>query len=1012
MSFFLDRLILNGEIEKVEFYHVYLDLKRFMEDFESEKGGERKKHNLPKFSIRKFLVEDLNIKTDEGSDIWVMRSTFSLSMGGKRINLKGINLNSIDVPPEVFIDEAIGNLDFDFDTLRLFFLNLSGNVDTFNLKLKDLSIRIPEPSDPPTLFINVSRGDMGGMGAKGLGLKWVFTEKLGKIEFRADSLWYSETFSKNTSGTLDLQGYPEIFVNAVGKMFGGDFEVSVFVDSLQNVLGSAKFFDISPIPNVELTGRANFEVKEGIRVFGYISKFLNQEPDIVLENFDFDVKSSDFNVYSYRVYNDFMSIDGWYNLSKEDFYARFSLLKPTKLVKFQNIRLFTFEGEGEVIKEGEEINLKVNRGKAWYVVFDTFRIDEIEAENLYLKSNIYKPTLTNTYLAGKVFLRTTHPDTFSLMGNLSFEGGKVLSNLYFESIKFGRAYAKIRGNIPDTNSVDLTFDTLNYGFNDLSVRLLNLRFFLDSLRMGISIPQNEIFGGSIEGEAFIDRKTDSLYGRFIGRNLSIIKLLPYINPNGDLYLDTVDLVVNIGGSLSDPNIYGKFKTQSLMYLQYPFDSSEFNFEITKDRITLENSRIWSKNTPLNVEVFKFFFENSIIYGHITAKGWNTDEILLFLAPDSSRADIELWLSGKVEKPNILGSILWYARKVEINGNEIYNPRITLLFDGERMVINDVLKIGGGYIGISGKIKTNGDIDSLSILLKEVYLNFDPEISARLSGNIEISGNIFNVITVKGDIFSHELYFSKPLSYFASPPSPSDQKPIILYDIHFYAPRRLFVNSPIYSQFFTGAVLELDAEMSADITLQKLSPTSAINYGYLEIRRGNVFVLDKVFNIESGRIELYGVDGNLSLSSSSTIFRSDTLHGYDSIRVFVNISGSLFNPKVEFWSQPYMGTSEILSLLLGGQAGLVSALIGTGLRRSLRIQELNVKNAGDVSQMVFGTYLGRNIYVRYFSNRIGQSEYNSIRTQYFLKDNVSIYGERVEENGETKFGVGINLRFRF
>jgi hypothetical protein len=179
LSFFLDRLILNGEIEKVEFYHVYFDLKRFTEDFESEKGGEREKHNLPKFSIRKVLVEDLNIKTEEGSDIWVYKTTFSFSMGGKRINLKGINLNSIDVPPEVFIGEAIGNLDFDFDTLRLFFLNLSGNVDTFNLKLKDLSIKIPTPSDPLTLFINVSRGDMGGMGAKGLGLKWVFYRKIG-----------------------------------------------------------------------------------------------------------------------------------------------------------------------------------------------------------------------------------------------------------------------------------------------------------------------------------------------------------------------------------------------------------------------------------------------------------------------------------------------------------------------------------------------------------------------------------------------------------------------------------------------------------------------------------------------------------------------------------------------------------------------------------------------------------------------------------------------------------------
>jgi len=89
LSFFLDRLILNGEIEKVEFYHVYFDSKRFTEDFESEKGGEREKHNLPKFSIRKVLFEDLNIKTDEGSDIWVYKTDIFPLYGWKAHKSEG-----------------------------------------------------------------------------------------------------------------------------------------------------------------------------------------------------------------------------------------------------------------------------------------------------------------------------------------------------------------------------------------------------------------------------------------------------------------------------------------------------------------------------------------------------------------------------------------------------------------------------------------------------------------------------------------------------------------------------------------------------------------------------------------------------------------------------------------------------------------------------------------------------------------------------------------------------------
>jgi len=136
INFFLDRLIIYREVESVEISEVYFDLNRFREDFEREGGGKRKKPNLTKFSIKRVLVHDLNVKLKDGSGLWVFRSSFSFHMWRGGITLKDININSADFPTMLFLNEALGSINFDFDTLRLFFVDLSGNVDTFGLRLK------------------------------------------------------------------------------------------------------------------------------------------------------------------------------------------------------------------------------------------------------------------------------------------------------------------------------------------------------------------------------------------------------------------------------------------------------------------------------------------------------------------------------------------------------------------------------------------------------------------------------------------------------------------------------------------------------------------------------------------------------------------------------------------------------------------------------------------------------------------------------------------------------------
>ena len=1024
IHYYLDKLLLYRTVDYIKGYGVYVDIPSVMEDFTKEKGEEkaRKKPNLPFFSVERVEFEDFTLKSSEDLEIWAFGWEFLFNMGGDRIELKRISLNAIDIPPLVFVDGANGEFSFDFDTLKVFSQKLTGYIDTLRFSTDGFSLNYPVQEDTPNIFMHIKSGTLGIMGTKNAKIKWKFFNNLGDMFFETDSIWYSDIFAKNTRGNIDLKSYPEIFVNASGEIFNGKFETSVFVDSSLSIVGSAFAYNISPMPNVRITGKANFEVdKSQISVKGYISDFYNSEPEFTLNDVYFSVKSPDFSDYSYKVFNDFININGWYKLKSEDFYAKFYLRKPTRIVSFGNLRVFTFEGDGEVMKMGRELSLYIKKGEGWYAVIDTFRVDEVSVKDFWVITDFYSPNVKNTFLRGFFVAKTSHPETLNISGNIDYGSGDIKGYINFKTAKFGDGRVYITGHISDTNNLKITLDSLYYSYKNLDIKVYGISYSLDTSGIKVILPQNNLLNGSLQGELSLNRKTDTLSGFLKGDNISISRIIPIFFPEADFYLDTINADLVFSGTTDDPIVSGSIKTSSVVFQDMVLDSTDLNATISKDRITLENSKIWTGENPLFVEILKIFFDNRVIYGHIYTEGWNTDNILSFLMPESSYVNANIWLAGTIDNPDIMGQAFWTAKSVEINGNTIPRPKIHMIFDSKKITLiprNDtnVIYLGGGRVEIGGNISTNGNIDSLVLNLRNAYINLDNETSARLSGNLVVSGNIYSQIFVRGEIFSHEVYFAKPLSELAAPPQQKSQKPIILYDIHFSAPRRLFINSPIYSQAFSSVVMEIDAEVSADITLQKVSPVSAMNYGYLEIIRGSVYVLDKVFNIDKGYIELYGNDGNINISSSTTILKSinDTLLGntYDSVNVFVNITGSISKPKVEIWSQPYMSTGEIVALILGRQGGLVSALIGTGLRKGLRIQEFSIKNAGDISQLIFGTYMGKNLYIRYLSNKVGQSNYNSLRTQYFIRNNLSIYGERLEDEGENKYGVGVSVRIRF
>lgn len=1027
IHYHIDNLLIFRSVDSVIATSGIVDINRIIEDFRTDrKPAKKSEGHFPNFKIKLVKFNDITIYPTSEFDIWINEGRFSFSMGSKSLNLNDIFVRTVDIPKMmVFIDSTAANMEFNFEGLNILADYGYGNLDTLRFFVKGYSLRIPiNNKDSVILIMDSYEGKLGNIRGKKPSIRWSFKGNLGNIRFRCDTLSYEDITSSDVRGTIDLTRFPDIFLRyAEGNIFGGNVELSLYIDSLMNIYGKVFSYSISPVPNIYITARAVFSLIEGrLTADGYVKELISDNPKYQLQDFNFSVKSEDFENFDYDITGRFLRIKGWYNTKTEDFYADFDISKPTRLVSLENIRIYTFEGNGNISKSGDSVNIYIKHGTGWYVVVDTFRIDRLELMGMKINTSFKRPDMKNTLLNGYFNSSLSFPDSAKVEGFVSYNYGKLYGKISIKSKTYGDIYAEVEGIVRDTNDIQILMDSLRYNYKDsIDIALKSVGFEIKSETLMITVPKNYIFGGRAYGSIVVDRRERNINGRLDFEDIYISPIMAKFVPSENIYIDTMDLALQISGTIDDPNIQGKLKTGDGMLMELIFDSLDLNFSISKDRFTVKDSKVMFSKNSIYIEVFQYFFQSKVIYGHVFSKYWDTDELLPYFLPDSSYAEFDLFLSGKLDTPSVYGYLSWKARSININNNVIANPKIYALFNSEKIILipkddANIFNVGGGKIYIGGVIRTDGFIDSLSVRIDKAFLQLDPDISANLSGNLFISGNILNSILVEGDITSDELYFSKPLSAFLVQTVQKNQKPVIYYNIHFSAPRRLFINSPIYSQVFTSAVMELDAEMSADLIFQKFSQTSNITYGYLEVLRGNVYLLDKVFSIDNGRIELFGTQGNVSINSSSTLLKpsTDSLIGnvMDSVKVFVSISGDINKPKVEFWSQPYMSSSELIYMLLGRQGGLISALIGTGLRRGLRVQELSIKRMGDVSQLIFGTYIGKNLYIRYLSNRIGETNYRSIRTQYFINNNISIYGERLEDEYGTKYGTGVNIRIRF
>ncbi|NPB04187.1 MAG: hypothetical protein GXO39_07230 [Thermotogae bacterium] len=1021
--FYPDALLLKRRVEAVKAFGVRIDVPTIERDFASRpqrKGPEplRRVSRYPILSVGVVQFYDLLLSPTDSFHMRVKAGRFSYSMGGPYLNLSRILLKEIALESDTALSlkEVVGDLVMRYETTYVR-LSLSGEYSNMSFITRDGRITLYPRDEGMVLHY---RGSLFQLEDKAFSLElgdmnvnWRFKNSPGTLSFRVHRLTYADTLTvEDLSGTLILNSFPKVVGrNVNGRAYGGRFVLSFSYDPQSVLRGDIRVFSVSPLKGWRVTGDAVFSLspKDSFLIAGGSISYLTS-PYLNLKSMNFSFESKNLHRYDFNILGEFVDVWGYYDIPREEGELNFNLNKPLTGISYGGVSVYTFQTEGTVRKRRDILDLSIPYLKIWFITYDTVRIDSLDLKRL--KARINLKDLRNSYVEGFLTAHYSQRDTLSLGADYMYSPDSFLLSGEVISYKVGKVRFAAFGRVPDS----VLIDSLIYEKGSLNFALRKI-LLLNRENYEIIIPQNHILGGIFEG--YIRLSEDSLEfledSKITVTGVNPTPLFGAFTQSMDILVDSLDLTVLLSGKINSPEVKGTLEVKNLYYGDIGIDSLRGEFLLGREVLGVENMDIWIDSVPVLIDVALFYPLNSTIYVFVEGEGVPTDRFLPFLLPDSSAATFQIAVSGNVESPKVRGQLYWTAKSLDLNGNLVKRPSLHMVGYGDKIVLpesrdTNSAKLRKGEVRFWGSIGTNLQIDSLMVELDGAQIQVDPDVTATLSGLLKVVGNLKESIMVTGDLMAEEVEFFKPLTEMAGGTSGggSNSKPIILYDIHIYAPRRIFLNSTLSSQALTGVLLEIDAELSADLNLQKLGPTFSSVSGSLSFLRGRVYVVDKVFNVDRGEIVLFGNGGTVSILSSATFPR--TLQGgqSDSVKVFVSIEGNLERPEVRVWSQPYMATGDILALIVGG--GNVLGLLSRGLRWGLNFSEFSIMQTPGSYQLLFGTYITRKIYIKSSLSTTG--DYNSIRTLYFVNPNLSIYGERIQDDKGTRYGVGLNLRVRF
>lgn len=356
--------------------------------------------------------------------------------------------------------------------------------------------------------------------------------------------------------------------------------------------------------------------------------------------------------------------------------------------------------------------------------------------------------------------------------------------------------------------------------------------------------------------------------------------------------------------------------------------------------------------------------------------------------------IDLSARGSLEDPQLAGQVvIRQARYENYTSGTVLEPMELVLTGAERRLTLERLEASDGR---DGSINGSGSLTWLGEegLLSDLHIRFDEmliaqrdDVTARISGGIDVIGNLFTDALISGrltnDFIEVRLVDALPPSVAeiqvvevrdGVPATPeeelSDEAPRpspIALNVEIDLPRRVFVRGRGLESEWRGQFLVAGTISSPQIS------------GEINPARGSFTVVGKTFVLQDSSIRLPvgapSLDPELDLTA---------VYSTPDFRALVLVTGAASNPQIELSSEPELPQDEILSRVLFNKnsanltameaieladaaAGLATGGSGlTGLmRRSLGVDEFGFRPGAtedDPGSVAVGTYLGEGVYV--------------------------------------------------
>jgi len=833
----------------------------------------------------------------------------------------------------------------------------------------------------------------------------------------------------NLRGEINISGNQQFF-----KIFTHEFKSDIF-DLKFNIVVERNNFKISVFNSnfgdfkvYRLAGEGNWK-EDYIKVtdLNINSNYLNLSSNFVFE--DNSVSGSAIGNFKYDVYSGNVQSNFIINIRKMFFLGKLWLNN----FSYEDLNFDEIFYKGLIYKDGfvlpDSVYISSEFLKGYGKRRDediVFKIEKLNSELIhrFLPQGL-KPVFD---VKSTGILRIKRKDFELLMQG-------VIENFIFKDLR--------------SRFVNFTFNRKD-GFNELSFYSNELHFkkadiSLDLLRLKFINPESisfEIKGlfpliGDLDEEGYIMKKGENIHVFFRTGNITLnpypenvnLDSFRFLNGylsaksqdkkfkitliNGDLsYIPFLDLSgkMDLYGDLrlSDSNtiksIDGIFKANSIYYKGISIDSIRLSFVNIDSLIKGEGYFFKNKRKGvlnLSYSPGRFYFE---VYGNdFDIKDMN------FLLAEHFRFDkgnFDFNVEGEIKdrkKVNYSAEIncekvggIFYPVGLVFDNLHIYLTFRNDTFSYDFTGISEKGRLRGSGIGIIG-LPDNQFLIGGKVKLLNVTIYPLSNIEANINGEIDYKSD-YTGLYIDGDLFINRCFI------YPSFEEEREEK---------FSKTKINLNLEGDNIFITSEYF--NAELKGNLSIFSPDFTKRVYNGKLEVKRGNVFYLGRVFEIkENSYILLRGTESfDPELYINAETEYTDPERG-EKVKIMIELRGSFSSPQFVLRSEPSLYTeSEIIKMLtLGSEipgSMIIEGTISQEIRKRLKIKELLITGLlrGDPT-FTIGTYVSENIYVRYLQGITNRSR-NLYLIKYFILPSLSIYAEK-DEKGSLQSGVELEIRF--